>query len=54
MLLSNLTYNKLALCGEKIVEELFLSLICETQRARQDDCYRSCPSEDLTGRLCSR
>jgi hypothetical protein len=43
----------LALCVEKIVE-IFFSLILDTQRARQDDCYRTCPSEDLTGRLCSR
>jgi hypothetical protein len=49
----------LALCVEKIVETVFFSLtrfslIQGTRRARQDDCYRSCPSEDLTGRLCSR
>jgi len=43
----------LALGVEKIVE-IFFSLILHTQRARQDDCYRSCPSEDLTGSLCSR
>ena len=36
------------------VNRLFFSLIVDTQGARQDDCYRSCPSEDLTGRLCSR
>ena len=44
----------LALCVENIVEVVFSSLILDTQSARQDDCYRSCPSEDLTGRLCSR
>jgi hypothetical protein len=46
----------LALCVEKIVEmvKVLFSLILDSQSARQDDCYRSCPSEDLTGRLCSR